>query len=125
MLTVIRNTIVDHWRRTKARERLNGTWTKVEGRVTHVGLEEADVLDPETDPETIVIRREESRKLLAILNQLSAIERHIILGFYFHEKSLPELAQDLGKPVGTVKWHISKARGKLGKLVRQARETND
>lgn len=46
---------------------------------------------------------------------LSNIQRRIVILYYYSNKKQSEIAQLLGLPLGTVKWHLSEARNELKK----------
>jgi RNA polymerase sigma-70 factor (ECF subfamily) len=56
--------------------------------------------------------REEVERLLS---GLSAPEREVILRFHRDERSIDEIAKDLGMPGGTVKSHLHRARRKIAR----------
>ncbi len=67
--------------------------------------EEAGFLRVETGEELRRLRRE--------IGFLSRIRREIVYSFYFENKSIAAVARETGLPVGTVKWHLNKARNEL------------
>ena len=72
------------------------------------GMDVADVtsvLDDETESELALLRRE-----IAFLTQT---RREIVYSFYYQNKSVSAIAKETGIPVGTVKWHLNKARKEL------------
>ena len=56
----------------------------------------------------------ENRELVArLLDGLSRNERDVLIRFHCHEESILEIARSLGKPEGTVKSLLHRARRKL------------
>jgi RNA polymerase sigma-70 factor (ECF subfamily) len=58
-------------------------------------------------PETECVNNEEAQQVAAVMHQLPALQREVILLRYFQELSLDEIAQVLQVPVGTVKSRLS------------------
>lgn len=59
----------------------------------------------ETEEELIRLRRE--------IAFLTKTRREIVYAFYFQNKAISRISRELGIPVGTVKWHLNKARNDL------------
>ena len=53
------------------------------------------------------------------MDELSPDHREIIDLVYYHEKSIPEIAEILDIPQGTVKTRMFHARKKLGEILKQ------
>jgi RNA polymerase sigma-70 factor (ECF subfamily) len=91
-------------------------------RARSVPLEGADLPergDPEADPGRI----SDQKRLGDVFSVMSADEREVILLGYFEGLSSTEIAERIGKPVGTVKSRTRSGLEKLrGALVREARE---
>ena len=66
-----------------------------------------DVPEYDEDPEAEIdlLRRE-----IAFLTQ---IRRQIVYSFYYENKPISTITKETGIPVGTVKWHLNKARNDL------------
>jgi RNA polymerase sigma-70 factor (ECF subfamily) len=75
-----------------------------------LGAEDQAIAGREEAVETRVARREELERLLA---PLSEDERRALIGFHGHGRSLAELAGELGRPVGTIKSLLHRARQRL------------
>lgn len=56
---------------------------------------------------------EEIKKLRKEIAFLSCSRRQIIYSFYYENKPLAQIAKEEGLPLGTVKWHLNKARNDL------------
>jgi RNA polymerase sigma-70 factor (ECF subfamily) len=91
-------------------------------RARSVPLEGSDLPergDPTADPG----RMHDQRRLGDVLSVMSADEREVILLGYFEGLSSTEIAERIGKPVGTVKSRTRSALEKLrGALVGETRE---
>ena len=53
------------------------------------------------------------RRLQNEIAYLSKLQRKIIIAYYFENKKQAEIAQWLGIPIGTVKWHLFEAKKEL------------
>lgn len=57
--------------------------------------------------------REEVERLRCEIAFLSKIRREIVYSYYYENKKISSIAEDMKIPVGTVKWHLNKARNEL------------
>ena len=72
------------------------------------GLEipdETEFYDDEAEEEFYLLRRE-----IAFLSQK---RREIVYAFYYENKTISTISQELGIPEGTIKWHLNKAKNDL------------
>jgi RNA polymerase sigma factor (sigma-70 family) len=60
-------------------------------------------------------REESAERLRDSVARLSSQQRRIVLLYYYHGKKQREIAELLGIPAGTVKWHLSRAKDELRK----------
>ncbi|MDW8396412.1 MAG: sigma-70 family RNA polymerase sigma factor [Anaerolineae bacterium] len=85
----------------------------------HVDSEDADadleVACPAPNPEEVVIHRQRQAALRAMLAELPADERALIVMAYFNEMSHEEIAQALGTTVSAVKSRLFRARQKMSR----------
>jgi RNA polymerase sigma-70 factor (ECF subfamily) len=72
----------------------------------------------EDGPEAVVQRRELAQRLEASLAALSFHERQLVVLSDIHGLSYVEIAESTGRPVGTVKSRLSRARSKLREALR-------
>ncbi len=72
----------------------------------------------EDGPEAVVQRRELAQRLEASLAALSFHERQMVVLSDIHGLSYVEIAESTGRPVGTVKSRLSRARSKLREALR-------
>lgn len=68
-------------------------------------------------PETILQDKEKQRLMKEIIDSLSDMQRLCIIGFYYKEQSLEQIAQELDIPVNTVKSHLNRAKAKIKSAV--------
>lgn len=80
-------------------------------------LEIRDTYDFEAD----VSHKEELELIKKEIAWLGKRHREIVILHYYHNKKLPEIADQLGIPEGTVKWHLSDAKAQLKKGMSQMR----
>ncbi len=66
-----------------------------------------------TDPETEFIRQEEILRLRREIAYLSKLQREIVIAYYFENKRQNQIAEEMGIPPGTVKWHLFEAKNLL------------
>ena len=67
--------------------------------------DDISVWDDEVDSELDLLRRE-----IAFLTQT---RRKIVYSFYYENKTISTITEEMGIPEGTVKWHLNKARNDL------------
>ena len=68
---------------------------------------EESFYDGEEDEELLRLRRE--------IAYLTRTRREIVYSFYYEGRSIANISAETGLPVGTVKWHLNKARGEIRK----------
>ena len=56
---------------------------------------------------------EEIKRLRMEIAFLTEKRRRIVYSFYYRDRSVSEIAREMGLPEGTVKWHLNKARNEL------------
>lgn len=77
--------------------------------------------DPHPDPEALYFSRRLSERLRDLITSLPPKYRDILELYHFQERSYEEIANLLNVPVGTVKTHLFRARGRLRRLVAKQR----
>jgi RNA polymerase sigma factor (sigma-70 family) len=102
LLRIVRNEALNRVRGTKRRERLalRTAGDPVSG-------------DAAPSPETEIISEQQSRRLLALIDELPARYRSVIVHRYLLDLSEKETARILGLPVGTVKSRAHRALARL------------
>jgi RNA polymerase sigma factor (sigma-70 family) len=70
-------------------------------------------------PEKIAEEREQYQTVLDAVNALSAVDRDIILLFYYAQLSLPEIVSVMNIPAGTIKVRLHRARQRLKSLLQE------
>jgi RNA polymerase sigma-70 factor, ECF subfamily len=80
----------------------------------------AAVADPADDPETTLDWRSRSAILKKCLTQLPAAQREVIDLFYYHDKSVEEVAGFVGVAASTVKTRMFYARNRMAYLLNEA-----
>jgi RNA polymerase sigma-70 factor, ECF subfamily len=76
----------------------------------------------EPDPAAEAIHHMQRERLWARVDRLAEKYRVVIVLFYQEQLSYDEIAQLLALPLGTVKAHLSRARGALARQLRQESE---
>lgn len=70
-----------------------------------IPYEQDFTLPEEAEEELLRIRRE--------IAFLTKSRREIVYSFYFENKKIAQIANDMGIPEGTVKWHLNRARNEM------------
>lgn len=78
--------------------------------------------DEELIPESILQDREKQRLMREIIDNLTEMQRLCVIGFYYNEQSLAEIAKELEIPINTVKSHLNRAKGKIKEAVMELDE---
>ena len=71
-------------------------------------------------PEVTALKQDKGKIMRACINRLSAEHREVIDLVYYHEKSIREVAEIIGKPENTVKTRMFHARKNLSGLLRSS-----
>lgn len=111
---------------TAAHNALSNYYRDTARRIVGVPLDEAaeQIADPaaafggEDDGEAI-------RRLQSEIGFLSGLQRRIVIAYYYENRSQQAIADSLGIPLGTVKWHLFEARKELKRGMRMSRKASD
>lgn len=95
LFTVARNLVIDQARREKV--------------VSFVKVAELDLLQIDYDLEAQLCARDELRRLQIVVDTLPAQSRRVFLLRRVHEKSMIEIAEEMGLAISTVEKHLGKA----------------
>ncbi len=91
-----------------------------------VSLDEAAELiaDPcsEQDPDD---NTEAVRRLRTEIAYLSKLQRRIVIAYYFENRKQADIAEELGIPLGTVKWHLFEAKKELKRGLETMRHSSE
>ena len=82
----------------------------------------AEIEDGADTPEAALQKRTKGEIIRAGLNRLSAAHREVIDLVYYQDKSIDEVAEIVGAPVGTVKTRMFHARKRLAEFIADAGE---
>jgi len=85
---------------------------------TGIGLcinELAEILPSDVNVTESIIQRELESRLHKEIAYLSKLQRKIVIAHYYENKKQDEIAEALGIPLGTVKWHLFEAKKDLKK----------
>ena len=99
-----------------------------DSRKASLGLplqELADRLDDGMDLAADLAKQSETEKLRTELAHLSALQRKIVIAYYYENKKQYQIAEALGIPLGTVKWHLFEAKKELKRGMETMREHSD
>ena len=116
LLKIVRNLLADRGRRSRVRKAvpLNET-------AGGTGV----IVDPGPGPEAEAARRELQRTVWAALRRLDAKDREIVTLRDYLDLSYEEIAHTLSIPRGTVMSRLHRARSRLRRALRTAREVRD
>ena len=78
----------------------------------------------ESDMVQDIERREELQELKKELAWLCKTHRQIIVMHYYHNKKISQIAEELGLPQGTIKWHLSDAKKLMKEGMTKMRTAN-
>lgn len=86
----------------------------------------SEVIESEESlPEDKLIERETLNELQKEIAYLSKIQRKAVVLYYYYGKKQSEIAEILGVPIGTVKWHLCEAKKELKKGLDSMKNTNE
>lgn len=80
-----------------------------------------DTADDDSDSHSLelhILKKEEMERLKKVWPQLSTKNKHLLEGYYILEKSMPELATELGLNPNSVRAELSRARKAAYKLLK-------
>ena len=81
-----------------------------------IGVSIDEVAEVIADPDSIFDDDDNAdtiRRLQSEIAYLSKLQRKIVIAYYFENRKQADIAQDLGIPLGTVKWHLFEAKKEL------------
>lgn len=78
----------------------------------------SDPFSTDTDAETV-------KRLQGEIAYLSKMQRRIIIAYYYENRKQTDIADELGIPPGTVKWHLFEAKKELKRGMEKMRESNE
>lgn len=85
----------------------------------------AEVLaDPSAEPD-IEDNEATVRRLQSEIAYLSALQRKIVVAYYFENRKQADIAKRLAIPLGTVKWHLFEAKKELKRGMDMTRKTSE
>lgn len=102
------------WVRTVALRRLHRGWRHLAVVRRHQALDR--------DPEPAVQVGPEHLALVTALTLLDPDQREVVVLHHLADRSVVEIAEDLGIPVGTVKSRLSRGRDRLSDLLTESEE---
>lgn len=106
ILTITQNTVIDFWRK---RNRENEDT---------VDLIEESKNQFAKSPEELMISEEDHKKIVDTINSLDANYQDILKLRFFEEKSIKEIAEELGISVSNAKVRVMRAKNVLAELLK-------
>ncbi len=94
-------------------------WRKKRVDTTPIGDhdDEHEFPSPESDPQELLIRKEQEEEFMKLVQQLAVPQRAVLLLHFVEDFSLEEIARITETPLGTVKSRLHYARQALKKLL--------
>lgn len=93
-----------------------------------VGISIDEVAELIADPDSEIVPDvgdDPVRRLRSEIAYLSKLQRRIVIAYYFENRKQAEIADKLGIPVGTVKWHLFEAKKELKRGMTTMREASE
>ncbi|RKS97499.1 RNA polymerase sigma factor [Chryseobacterium defluvii] len=106
ILTIAQNTVIDFWRK-RSRENQDTTENLEEVKNQYA-----------KSPEELMISEEEQKKIIKTIESLDANYQDIIKLRFFEEKSIKEIADELGISVANTKVRVMRAKKVLAELLK-------
>lgn len=107
MLTIAQNTVIDYWRK-KSRESEDSTDNFDDYKHQFA-----------RSPEELLISAEDQKQIIAVIESLDANYQDIIKLRFFEEKSIKEIAEQLGLSVANTKVRIMRAKKVLAEMLKE------
>ncbi|MEG0929029.1 MULTISPECIES: RNA polymerase sigma factor [Chryseobacterium] len=106
ILTIAQNTVIDFWRK--------------KNRENEDAVENLDEVKNQyaKSPEELLISEEEQKKIIKAIESLDANYQDIIKLRFFEEKSIKEIAEELGISVANTKVRVMRAKKVLAELLK-------
>lgn len=106
ILTIAQNTVIDFWRKRN--------------RENEDAVENLDEVKNQyaKSPEELLISEEEQKKIIKTIESLDANYQDIIKLRFFEEKSIKEIAEELGISVANTKVRVMRAKKVLAELLK-------
>jgi RNA polymerase sigma factor (sigma-70 family) len=106
VLTIAQNTVIDFWRK--------------KNRDNEDAIENLDEVKNQyaKSPEELLISQEEQKKIIKTIESLDANYQDIIKLRFFEEKSIKEIAEELGISVANTKVRVMRAKKVLAELLK-------
>lgn len=99
---------------TVAHNTLSNYYRDAAKSMVGISIEEAaEWLEAPSAEENEIEQTEILRRLQSEIAYLSKMQRRIVIAYYFENRKQTEIAQQLGIPLGTVKWHLFEAKKEL------------
>jgi len=96
-----------------ARHELRREWQRRRARGEVITPSMAGVLDGRTSPSGVVARSQERQAFLRAIDDLPAEHAAVLLRFYWEDRSIQEIAHELGIAVGTVKSRLFRGKAQV------------
>lgn len=110
---------------TAAHHALANYYRGARGRHVGIAPDEIERISDKQDIVSELVLRESEQRLKQEIAYLSDLQRRIVIAYYFENKRQSAIAQELGIPCGTVKWHLFEAKKELKRGMEKMRETSE
>ncbi len=111
---------------TIAHNALNNYYRDNSKNMIGVSIDEVSELIADPDADIDLDDNSESiHRLQSEIAYLSKLQRKIVIAYYFENRKQTDIANSLGIPLGTVKWHLFEAKKELKRGINTMRKTSE
>jgi RNA polymerase sigma-70 factor, ECF subfamily len=122
VMTITSNLCIDRLRRRKIEPMAFADYAP-NSNISGEDAVERDFASDAPGPDAVAIQRQRTQAVQALLNDLPAEDRGMVVMFYWHDQSYEEIAKALNTSVSAVKSRLFRARQKMAQS-RQAESLN-
>ena len=111
---------------TVAHNTLSNYYRDAAKSMVNVSVDEVaeQIADPRTEPDADD-KAKTIHRLHTEIAYLSKLQRRIVIAYYFENRKQAKIAEELGIPLGTVKWHLFEAKKELKRGMNMARKASE
>lgn len=105
VLTIAQNSVIDYWRRKAREEEITDNFQEIKNEFA-------------SSPEELLISKQEQQHIINTIASMDSSYRRIVELRFFEEKSIKEIAEELGISVANTKVRIMRAKKILAELLK-------
>ncbi len=110
---------------TVAHNALSNYYRDTAKSVVGIPIDEVADLIPAPSSDTDCDDIDSINRLIAEIAYLSKLQRRIVIAYYFENRRQSDIANELGIPLGTVKWHLFEAKKELKRGINKMRKASE